>query len=49
MSTSISAFAGTLFTLNYGFTNPSFIDLRGTLEVIFAALIGVPALSWGPS
>ena len=48
MSTSISAFAGTLFTLNYGFTNPSFIDPARNVEVIFAALIGGPGTELGP-
>lgn len=48
MSTSISALAGTLFTLNYSFTNPSFIDPARNVEVIFAALIGGPGTELGP-
>ncbi len=48
MSTSISAFAGSLFTLNYGFANPSFIDPSRNVEVIFAALIGGPGTELGP-
>jgi branched-chain amino acid transport system permease protein len=40
ISTSISAFAGTLAILNYGYVTPSFIDPSRAVEVIFATLIG---------
>lgn len=40
ISSSISAFAGALATLNYGYVNPSFIDPTRNVEVVFAALIG---------
>ncbi|MGZ3612756.1 MAG: branched-chain amino acid ABC transporter permease [Thermodesulfobacteriota bacterium] len=40
ISASISAFAGALATLNYGYVNPSFVDPTRNVEVIFAALIG---------
>jgi len=40
LSSSISAFAGALATINYGYVNPSFIDPTRNVEVIFAALIG---------
>ncbi len=40
ISTSISAFAGALSILNYGYVTPSFIDPSRAVEVIFAALIG---------
>ena len=40
LSSSISAFAGALATVNYDYVNPSFIDPTRNVEVIFAALIG---------
>jgi branched-chain amino acid transport system permease protein len=40
LSSSVSAFAGGLATVNYGYVNPSFIDPTRNVEVIFAALIG---------
>ena len=40
LSTAISAFAGALTILNYGYVTPSFIDPFRAVEVIFAALIG---------
>jgi len=40
ISTSISAFAGALSIVNYGYVTPSFIDPSRAVEVIFAALIG---------
>jgi len=40
ISTTISAFAGALSILNYGYVTPSFIDPGRAVEVIFAALIG---------
>lgn len=40
ISSSISAFAGALATINYGYVNPSFIDPTRNVEVVFAALIG---------
>jgi branched-chain amino acid transport system permease protein len=40
LSTSISAFAGSLAILNYGYVTPSFIDPSRAVEVIFATLIG---------
>lgn len=40
LSSSISAFAGALSTVNYSYVNPSFIDPNRNVEVIFAALIG---------
>ena len=48
LSTSISALAGALFTINYGYANPSFIDPARNVEVIFAALIGGPGTELGP-
>jgi len=48
LSTSISALAGSLFTINYGYANPSFIDPTRNVEVIFAALIGGPGTELGP-
>jgi branched-chain amino acid transport system permease protein len=47
ISTSVSAFAGSLFVINYGFANPSFIDPARNVEVIFAALIGGPGTEFG--
>ncbi|HOP86903.1 MAG TPA: branched-chain amino acid ABC transporter permease [Syntrophorhabdaceae bacterium] len=47
ISTSISAFAGSLYVVNYGFVNPSFIDPARNVEVIFAALIGGPGTEIG--
>jgi len=47
ISTSVSAFAGALFVINYGFANPSFIDPARNVEVIFAALIGGPGTEFG--
>ncbi len=40
LSTAISAFAGALSIINYGYVTPSFIDPGRAVEVIFAALIG---------
>ncbi|MDD2850696.1 MAG: branched-chain amino acid ABC transporter permease [Desulfuromonadaceae bacterium] len=40
ISTALSAFAGALSMLNYGYVTPSFIDPSRAVEVIFAALIG---------
>lgn len=40
ISTSVSAFAGALSILNYGYVTPSFIDPSRAVEVIFATLIG---------
>lgn len=40
ISTSLSAFAGALYTLNYTYVTPSFIDPTRNVEVIFASLIG---------
>ena len=40
ISTAVSAFAGALSILNYGYVTPSFIDPSRAVEVIFAALIG---------
>jgi len=40
ISTTVSAFAGALSILNYGYATPSFIDPSRAVEVIFAALIG---------
>lgn len=48
LSTTISALAGALFTINYGYANPSFIDPARNVEVIFAALIGGPGTEFGP-
>ncbi len=40
ISTSIAAFAGALFSINYAYVTPSFIDTTRNVEVIFASLIG---------
>jgi len=40
ISTTISAFAGSLTTLNLQYTNTSLIDTSRSVEVIFAALMG---------
>ncbi len=40
LSTSLSAFAGGLWALNFFYVSPSFIDPSRSVEVIFAALIG---------
>lgn len=40
LSTAISAFAGALTILNYGYATPSFVDPSRAVEVIFATLIG---------
>lgn len=40
LSTAISAFAGALTILNYGYVTPSFADPSRAVEVIFATLIG---------
>ncbi|MFZ4439724.1 MAG: branched-chain amino acid ABC transporter permease [Syntrophales bacterium] len=47
ISTSVSAFAGSLFVINYGFANPGFMDPARNVEVIFAALIGGPGTELG--
>jgi branched-chain amino acid transport system permease protein len=39
-SAAISGLAGALTAINYGYTNPSFIDPTRNVEVIFAALMG---------
>lgn len=39
-STAISGLSGALTVINYGYTNPSFIDPTHNVEVIFAALMG---------
>ena len=48
ISTTLSALAGALFVLDYGFANPSFMDPARNVEVIFAALIGGPGTELGP-
>lgn len=48
LSTTISALAGALYVINYGYANPSFIDPARNVEVIFAALIGGPGTELGP-
>ncbi len=48
LSTTISALAGALYSINYGYANPSFIDPARNVEVIFAALIGGPGTEFGP-
>jgi branched-chain amino acid transport system permease protein len=48
LSTTISALAGSLYVINYGYANPSFIDPARNVEVIFAALIGGPGTEFGP-
>jgi branched-chain amino acid transport system permease protein len=40
VSTSLSAFAGALFIMNYSYVTTSFIDPLRSVEVIFASLIG---------
>jgi branched-chain amino acid transport system permease protein len=40
VSTSLSAFAGALFIINYSYITTSFIDPFRSVEVIFASLIG---------
>lgn len=40
VSTSLSAFAGALLTINYSYVTTSFIDPLRSVEVIFASLIG---------
>ena len=40
ISTTLSAFAGALFILNYSYVTTSFIDPLRSVEVIFASLIG---------
>ncbi|MEA5033279.1 MAG: branched-chain amino acid ABC transporter permease [Sphaerochaeta sp.] len=40
LSTSISALAGALYTINYAYVTPSFIAQSRNVEVIFATLIG---------
>ncbi len=47
ISTSVSAFAGSLYVVNYAFANPSFIDPARNVEVIFAALIGGAGTEFG--
>jgi branched-chain amino acid transport system permease protein len=47
LSTSITAFAGALSILNYGYVTPSFIDPTRNVEVIFATLIGGPGNLYG--
>lgn len=47
ISTAISAFAGALSILNYGYVTPSFIDPSRAVEVIFAALIGGAGTLYG--
>ncbi len=40
LSSSLAAFAGTLYALYYGFVAPNLINPFGNIEVIFAVLIG---------
>ena len=40
LSTTLSAFAGALFIINYSYVTTSFIDPLRSVEVIFACLIG---------
>jgi branched-chain amino acid transport system permease protein len=47
ISTSLSAFAGALSIINYGYVTPSFIDPSRAVEVIFAALIGGAGSMYG--
>lgn len=47
ISTTISAFAGALSILNYGYVTPSFIDPSRAVEVIFATLIGGSGTLYG--
>lgn len=47
ISTSVSAFAGSLNVINYGFVNPGAMDPARNVEVIFAALIGGPGTEFG--
>lgn len=47
LSASITAFAGALSILNYGYVTPSFIDPTRNVEVIFATLIGGPGSLYG--
>lgn len=47
VSTTITAFAGALTILNYGYMTAGFIDPGRNVEVIFAALIGGPESLYG--
>lgn len=47
VSTTITAFAGALTILNYGYMTTGFIDPGRNVEVIFAALIGGPESLYG--
>jgi len=47
ISTMLTAFAGGLFVLNYGYMTTGFIDPHRNVEVIFAVLIGGPGSLYG--
>jgi branched-chain amino acid transport system permease protein len=47
ISTTLTAFAGALTVLNYGYMTTGFIDPGRNVEVIFAALIGGPESLYG--
>ncbi len=47
LSTTLTAFAGALTVLNYGYMTTGFIDPGRNVEVIFAALIGGPESLYG--
>jgi len=47
ISTTLTAFAGGLTVLNYGYMTTGFIDPGRNVEVIFAALIGGPGSLYG--
>ena len=47
ISTTLSAFAGALTVLNYGYMTTGFIDPGRSIEVIFASLIGGPGSLYG--
>jgi branched-chain amino acid transport system permease protein len=47
ISTTITAFAGALMVLNYGYMTTGFIDPHRNVEVVFAVLIGGPGSLYG--
>lgn len=47
ISTTLTAFAGALTVLNYGYMTTGFIDPGRSIEVIFATLIGGPGSLYG--
>jgi branched-chain amino acid transport system permease protein len=47
ISTALTAFAGGLMVINYGYMTTGFIDPARNVEVIFAVLIGGPASLYG--